>query len=272
MNPFQNGTHIMGIVNVTPDSFSDGGQFNDTDRAINHALQLINEGADIIDIGGESTRPNADVISTDEELSRVIPVIEKLAGETKWISIDTRRAIVMDEAMRAGATMINDVSALEDDPDSLSIAAKYDCPICLMHKKGMPQTMQDNPNYDDVVDEVFNYLQSRIEACLNAGIAKDRLIADVGIGFGKTVTHNIALLKNISKFYDLNVPVLLGASRKSFIEKIMSAETPANQRLGGSLATVMWGLEKDVQIVRVHDVAETKQAMTVYNAIANASL
>jgi len=253
-NPFINGTHIMGIVNVTPDSFSDGGQFNNTDRAVSHSLELIEQGADIIDIGGESTRPGA------------------LAGKTKWISIDTRHADVMDAALSAGATMINDVSALEDDPRSLSIAAKYDCPICLMHKKGMPDRMQQNPSYNDVVREVYDYLQSRIDACVNAGISKDRLIVDVGIGFGKNLDHNLALIKNISKFHDLNVPILMGASRKSFIEKIMNENTPAAERIGGSLATAMWGLQCNVQMFRVHDVAQTVQAIKIYQSIASASL
>ena len=270
-NPFINGTHIMGIVNVTPDSFSDGGDHDTTDAAVHHAKQLVTQGADIIDIGGESTRPGANPVSIDEELSRVLPVIKQLKGNAQWISIDTRHAVVMEAAIRAGANFINDVSALEDDANSLSIAAKYDVPICLMHKKGLPKTMQDNVRYDDVVEEVYAYLENRIQLCMSSGIAKDRLVVDPGIGFGKNRDHNLALIKSIDRFHALNVPVLLGASRKSFIEHVMGTETRPKDRLGGSLAVALYALQKNVQIVRVHDVLETRQALQVTRAVESVS-
>lgn len=265
----ENHPLIMGIVNVTPDSFSDGGQFDTTEKAIAQGLRLIEEGADILDIGGESTRPNSQSISIDEELRRVLPVIEGLKNKGALLSIDTRNAITMSEALRAGAGMVNDVTALTWDKDALSVVAHSDCRVCLMHMQGTPQTMQANPTYNDVVEDVFNYLAERIRVCVENGIAKERIIADVGIGFGKTREHNIALFQNLSRFHDLGVDILLGASRKSFIEKICERPVLPMDRLAGSLAAVASACGHHIQMVRVHDVAETRQFIDVYGCITS---
>lgn len=258
---------IMGIVNVTPDSFSDGGEYASTDAAIAHGLQLIVEGADILDIGGESTRPTSIVISPDEEQSRILPVIEGLKNAGALISVDTRNAATMRAAIKAGAGLINDISALTHDADSLNAVRESDCRICLMHMQGIPQTMQVNPQYGDVVQDVYHYLDERIQVCVAAGIAKERLMIDVGIGFGKTLNHTIALLQNINKFHDLGVDILLGVSRKSFIEKICERDIPAQDRLAGSLAALSTSCHDNVQIVRVHDVAATRQFLDVVLAM-----
>lgn len=255
---------LMGIVNVTPDSFSDGGNFLDPDRAIAHGLNLLKDGATILDIGGESTRPGSAGIDTAEEIRRVVPVITALSKHAT-VSIDTYRPETMAAALEAGASFINDITALEN-PESLHIAAAAKVPVCLMHMQGTPRTMQQNPVYSDVVEDVYAYLSKRIGACLSAGIAKDDIIIDVGIGFGKTLDHNLALLKNLTRFKSLGVKLLLGTSRKSFIEKICP-DTPATDRLPGSLATAIWGMEHNTDIIRVHDVAETKQALAVWDAI-----
>lgn len=270
MIDFRKGPLLMGIVNVTPDSFSDGGEFYDADQAVQHGLKLIEEGADILDIGGESTRPNAQSVSALEEQNRVLPVIEglKKAGVTVPISLDTRNVETMQKGIEAGADIINDISALTHDPKSLDVVLKAQIPVVLMHMKGTPQTMQDKPEYDDVVEEVFDFLEARIRVCIDAGIKLDNIIADVGIGFGKTLGDNLRLLKNLNRFHDLGVPLLLGVSRKSFIEKICP-DTPADQRLAGSIAAALQGVEQDVQIVRVHDVKETHQAFGVWNSIQN---
>jgi len=261
----------MGVVNVTPDSFSDGGEFYDPEMAVQHGLKLIEEGADILDIGGESTRPNAEIVSPIEEQNRVLPVIKGLrqAGVDVPISLDTRNADTMQKGIEAGADIINDVSALTHDVESLNVVSKEQIPVMLMHMKGKPKTMQNKPEYDDVVQEVFDYLKARIEACVGAGIKRDHIIADVGIGFGKTLDDNLTLLKNLNRFHDLGVPLLLGTSRKSFIEKICT-DTPADQRLGGSIASALRGLEQGVQIFRVHDVKQTRQAFEVYEAMKQA--
>jgi dihydropteroate synthase len=260
---------IMGIVNVTPDSFSDGGHFLDPETAIAHGLQLLKEGASILDIGGESTRPGAEEISTAEEIRRVIPVITELRKHTDRISIDSYRPATLEAALSAGATMINDITALTD-PDNLSIAAAAQVPVCLMHMQGTPKTMQASPAYHDVVADIFEYLRNRIEVCLTAGIKQNNIIVDVGIGFGKTLEHNITLLKNLERFHDLNVKLLLGVSRKSFIGKICP-EAGTDQRLPGSLAGALRGYEAGAQIVRVHDVAATRQAFAVWDKIRPAS-
>jgi len=259
---------IMGIVNVTPDSFSDGGQFESTDAAIQHGLQCIVEGADILDIGGESTRPASVIISPDEEQRRILPVIEGLKNAGALISVDTRNASTMRAAVQAGAGMVNDISALTHDVDSMDVVRGSDCRICLMHMQGTPQTMQTKPQYDDVVTEVYDYLAGRISACEAQGISKDRLMIDVGIGFGKTVGHNIALFQSLSLFHELGVDVLLGASRKRFIEAICGESIPADQRLAGSLAAVARGCQSHAQVVRVHDVFETRQFIDVYCAVS----
>jgi dihydropteroate synthase len=264
----ENRPLIMGVVNVTPDSFSDGGQFDTTDKAIAQGLRLIVEGADIIDIGGESTRPNAPIISPSDEQRRIMPVIEALKNAGALVSVDTRNATTMKLALDAGAGLVNDVTALTYDKDALSVVANSDCRVCLMHMQGTPQTMQMNPTYDDVVKEVYDYLDDRIRVCIEAGIEKDRLIVDVGIGFGKTIQHNIALFQNLARFHDLGVDVLLGASRKSFIEKICDRPIPPHERLAGSLAGIAVACHAEIDVVRVHDVAETRQFIEVYTALS----
>lgn len=261
---------IMGVVNVTPDSFSDGGQFLNAQAAIDHALRLEDEGALILDIGGESTRPNADPVPIDQELKRVIPVIEGLAGRVEArISIDTRNSKVMSEAHQAGADIINDVSALGHDPESLQVAAASGLPIILMHARGSPQVMQDNPVYENVLLDIFDYLEQRIELCESAGIERSRLVVDPGIGFGKTPEHNLALIRGLSLFHGLGVPLLVGASRKSFIGAV-TGEGEAQKRFPGSLAAALAAVQQGVQIIRVHDVAETAQAFKLWRAIESA--
>jgi dihydropteroate synthase len=268
----ENRPLIMGVVNVTPDSFSDGGQYDTAEKAIVHGLKLIEEGADILDIGGESTRPNAPAISPEDEQKRIIPVIEALRNSGALISVDTRNAFTMREALKVGAGMVNDVTALNWDKDALSVVANSDCRVCLMHMQGNPQTMQMNPTYQDVVREVYEYLDDRIRVCKQAGIAKERLIVDVGIGFGKTLNHNIELLKNLSRFHDLGVEVLLGTSRKSFVEKICERPIPPQHRLAGSLATIAKACNANINYVRVHDVADTRQFIDVYTALGVSAL
>jgi dihydropteroate synthase len=257
---------IMGIINVTPDSFSDGGLHASTQTAIEHGLKLAAEGADILDIGGESTRPGADYVPVEDELARVLPVIEGLRPRTDvLISIDTRKAEVMRRAAGAGADILNDVSALTHDPQALEVAAASGLPVILMHAQGDPRTMNDDPQYDDVVLDVFDYLESRIGACEAAGIAKSKLIADPGIGFGKHLHHNVAVMAALSLYHALGVPVLLGASRKKLIDHISDAPNPRD-RVPGSIAAALVGLAQGVQIVRVHDVAATRQAISVWRA------
>ena len=257
---------ILGIVNVTPDSFSDGGHFLGLEAAIAHGRKLAADGADFLDIGGESTRPGAAPVTIEEEIGRVVPVIRALAADGLRLSIDTRHSAVMRAALDAGAIIINDISALEGDPDSMAVAAASNASIVLMHMQGQPATMQQAPHYDDAPREVHDYLAGRIKACLKAGLAKDRLCVDPGIGFGKALGHNLDILSHLDVFQDLGVPVLLGVSRKSVIGA-MSRGEPADRRLGGSIAAALAGLEKGVQILRVHDVAETVQAVAVWHAI-----
>lgn len=268
MIDFTKGPLIMGVVNATPDSFSDGGQFLDPDKAIAHAIQLEKEGADILDIGGESTRPEAKPVTIEEEQDRVLPVVEglKKAGVKALISVDTRHADTMQKVIDKGADIINDISALDHDSESLDIIKKARIPVILMHMQGTPETMQDKPDYGNVVQEVFDYLKKRVKICTDAGLDQKQIICDPGIGFGKTLEDNLNILKNLKKFQELNCPILLGTSRKSFIEKICP-DTPAEDRLAGSLASVLWGLEQGVQIFRVHDVVETRQAFVVWEAI-----
>lgn len=260
---------IMGIVNVTPDSFSDGGSFLATDAAVSHGSQLAKQGADILDIGGESTRPNAESVSIDEELRRVLPVITGLKDCGKLISIDTRHAAVMEKAIEAGAGMINDVAALQDD-GALRLAAQAGVPVCLMHMQGDPQTMQNAPRYDNVLDEIKSFLSNRIDLFLQSGGQERNVVIDPGIGFGKALEHNLLILNNTSYFKALGFPVLIGLSRKSFIEHIDNGAAP-DHRLGGSLAGAISCAVQGVDILRVHDVQETVQALSVYNAIDNAA-
>ncbi len=266
-NPFISGTHIMGIVNVTNDSFSDGGEFYDHNQAITHAHQLIKGGADIIDIGGESTRPNAEMVSIEQELERVIPVIEGLRGKAGYISIDTRNAQTMRVALESGANFVNDVSGLSYDPDAISVLADYDVPVCIMHMKGTPKNMQDAPHYDDVVDEICAFFEGTLERCAKHGVDSSRLIFDPGIGFGKALDHNILILQNINRFKAFGCPVLIGASRKSFIGAL-SGESDPKMRLAGSLSVAIHAMQKGADILRVHDVRDTHQALTVYRNIA----
>jgi dihydropteroate synthase len=256
---------LMGIVNVTPDSFSDGGLYDTTEEAMAHAAGLAQEGAAIIDIGGESTRPGSDTVEADDELARVVPVIEGLAGLGAAISIDTRKASVARAAAEAGAKIFNDVSALTYDPASLAVAAETGMGVVLMHAQGEPKTMQDNPAYDDVVLEVFDYLEGRIEAARGAGIDASRIAADPGIGFGKTLAHNLALLANLSLFHQLGVPLLVGASRKRFIGGLGQEREPRT-REPGSQAAAIAAAAQGAQILRVHDVAGTRQALGVWRA------
>lgn len=260
---------IMGIVNVTPDSFSDGGEWLAPDTAIAHATKLVASGADFIDVGGESTRPGSDPVSTEEELRRVLPVLQGLVKLGRPVSIDTRKPAVMREAVKAGAAILNDVSALTFANDSLATAASLGKPVVLMHSKGEPKTMQDDPTYADVVIEVYNYLEDRLEAAVAAGLSHNALIADPGIGFGKTVAHNAALLRSMSIFHGLGVPLLAGVSRKSFFHKLTGMGDP-KARDAASIAAVFDSVSLGVQIVRVHDVAATRDALAVWNALRGA--
>ncbi len=256
----------MGILNVTPDSFSDGGAFVCTETALEHARRMLHEGADIIDIGGESTRPGAHPVSEQEELDRVIPVIQALAAELPVpISVDTSKAAVMREAVAAGAAMINDVLALQS-PGALQAAAAAQVPVCLMHMQGKPRSMQRNPVYQDVAGEVRSFLESRVQACQEAGIPRRRLLLDPGFGFGKSLAHNLFLLKNLHFFAAIGLPLLVGVSRKSMIGSLLG-NVPVDQRLYGSLAAAVMALERGAAILRVHDVRPTVDAVRVATAV-----
>ena len=260
---------IMGVVNVTPDSFSDGGDHFATMAAAAHGKRLLNDGAQIIDVGGESTRPGADIVSEEEEKERILPVISALKKQgIPVISIDTRNAETMRAAIDAGANFINDISGLLHDEQSVSVVAQSGLPVCIMHMQGVPQTMQNRPVYGNVLDDVMAFFEERLEFCESNGIAQNRVILDPGIGFGKTLAHNLKIIKNLKEFKHFGCPILLGVSRKSFIGAISGEEIPKN-RLAGSLAAAIYGLEAGVQIFRVHDVKETKQAFDVYRAIRN---
>ena len=262
---------LMGIVNVTPDSFSDGGQFFDPAAAINHALDLIREGADIIDVGGESTRPKAAPVSESEELRRVLPVIEGLAGQVKIpISIDTMKPTVARAALSAGASIVNDVAANRSDTDMWRAVAEASAGYIAMHMQGTPQTMQSAPAYQDVVSEVGEFFRERLASLELAGVPQDQVALDVGIGFGKTVDHNLQLLAQLDSFTRLHRPLLLGVSRKSFIPKV-SGDSDGADRLAGSLACACWGIRHGVNIVRTHDVAATRQALRVTEAISTST-
>jgi dihydropteroate synthase len=263
---FSGGTLVMGVLNVTPDSFSDGGQFFDTDKAIEHGLQMAANGAAIIDIGAESTRPGAEPVSADEQVKRVIPVIEAIAKKIDMpISIDTYNVKVAKAALDAGAAMINDITALADERMG-QLAAGHKVPIVLMHMQGTPQTMQIEPKYDDVVGKVLDFLLDRAKKAQSFGIDESGIFIDPGIGFGKTLEHNLLLLRNIDRFVATGYHVLVGASRKSFIGKITGKENPAD-RIFGTAATVALCAAAGVSIVRVHDVAEMVDVIKVTNAI-----
>jgi dihydropteroate synthase len=259
---------IMGIVNVTPDSFSGGGRFLDHDAALAHARRLIAEGADILDIGGESTRPGAAPVSEAEEMARTVPLIAALRAESAIpISIDTMKPAVARAAVRAGATLWNDVSALTWSPDSPAVAADLGCEVVLMHMKGEPRTMQADPRYDDVVREVGDYLLGRADVAIAAGVPRERIWLDPGIGFGKTMAHNLALLRRLDELAAPGFPILYGASRKSSLVRIDPSATDPDDRLGGSIAFALAAARAGAAMVRVHDVRETRQALAVQAAI-----
>jgi dihydropteroate synthase len=251
----------MGVVNVTPDSFSDGGRFLDTQAAVSHARRLAAEGADIVDIGGESSRPGAAPVSEQEELRRVLPVLEKISD--LCVSVDTRRPAVMKPLLAAGASMINDVQALSE-PYALEAVAATGCGVCLMHMKGVPATMQREPRYDDVVAEVKTFLRGAVRKARFAGIGADRIVVDPGFGFGKTPEHNLQLLRRLGEFEDLEVPLMAGLSRKSTVGKLTGR--PVEERLAGSLAMALLALVGGAKILRVHDVKETRDVIGVWQA------
>jgi dihydropteroate synthase len=273
MNPFLEAlvqpsrTLVMGVINATPDSFSDGGQFLSVDAALAHARRLIAQRADILDIGGESTRPGSDPVESDEELARVLPLIEAIRRESSIaISIDTRKPEVARAAVAAGANCWNDVSALTFTPESMATAVALDVPVVLMHAQGDPKTMQQDPQYRDVTGEVLNFLVGRIGQAIQAGMKLSNIIVDPGIGFGKTLAHNLTLLRDMPRFVALGRPVLVGASRKRFIAALDQGAA-VEDRLGGSIAAALYAAQQGAQILRVHDVAETRQALTVQRAL-----
>ena len=262
---------VMGIVNVTPDSFSDGGQFADPASAALAGARMAGEGAAIIDVGGESTRPGAATVWEGDEIERIVPVIEQLAGSGTAVSADTRKADVMTAALKAGAQMINDVSALTYDDRSAVVVAGAGAPVVLMHHQGDPATMQQDPRYDDVLVEIYLWLEQRIAAAVEAGIDRAKILVDPGFGFGKNVAHNLELMNGLALFHGLGCPLVLGASRKRTIGAL-SNEAPADQRLAGSLAFALKAVEQGAQIVRVHDVPETVQALKVWRGMRDQAL
>jgi dihydropteroate synthase len=257
---------VMGIVNVTPDSFSDGGDRLDPEKAIADGLAMWEAGATLLDVGGESTRPGAEPVSEAEEAARVVPVIRGLSEAGARVSVDTRHAAVMRAAIEVGAAVVNDVTALEGDPDSLAVVAEAGVAVVLMHMQGDPRSMQKAPMYNNVTLDVFDYLEKRVTACVDAGISQDSIAVDVGIGFGKSIQHNLELIDRLSIFHSFGLPVLLGLSRKSFIAKLSHGEAP-KERLAGSLAGIAAGLLRGVQIYRVHDVPETLQMIALWRAV-----
>ena len=259
----------MGIVNVTPDSFSDGGEAFAPQAAIARGFELSEQGADILDIGGESTRPGAEPVSAEEQINRIVPVIEALAAKGLIISADTRNAAVMAAAIDAGAAIINDISALTDDPAALDVVSQSQASVVMMHMQGDPQSMQSAPTYDNVTQDVFEYLSQRIEILEARGVKKSRMAIDPGIGFGKTLEHNLVLLNQTNLFCELGCAVLIGVSRKNFIAKLGNDELP-KKRLPGSLSAGLAAIAKGANILRVHDVAETVQAITIWQNIQNA--
>lgn len=256
---------VMGILNVTPDSFSDGGQFNNLNKAYDHAAQMVEDGAAFVDIGGESTRPGADSISTQEELDRVLPVIEKISRNLDvTISLDTSNATVMREGAKLGAGLINDVRAL-DREGALQAAVDTELAVCIMHRQGEPQTMQQNPQYDDVVQDVTAYLEAKLQACIDAGIEREKLVIDPGFGFGKNLDHNLTLMAKLASLQTLERPMLIGVSRKRMIAGVLNK--PVDDRLYGSLALAVVSAMQGAKILRVHDVAPTVDALKMTHAV-----
>ena len=262
---------VMGIINATPDSFSDGGQFADAAGAAEAGSRMAAEGAAIVDVGGESTRPGARTIWEGDEIERIVPVIRQLAAGGTAVSVDTRKADVMTVAVQAGARMINEVSALTYDARTAEVAASLDVPVVLMHHQGDPQTMQDDPRYEDVLVEVYFWLEERIAAVVEAGIPRERILVDPGFGFGKNVGHNLELMNGLALFHSLGCPIVVGASRKRTIGAL-SGEAPPDKRLGGSIALAMKAAEQGVQLVRVHDVFETVQALRIWRGLRDQAL
>jgi dihydropteroate synthase len=256
---------LMGIVNVTPDSFSDGGAFLAPDRAVAHARELVAAGADLLDIGGESTRPGARGVSAEEELARVAPVLSGLRDAAVPVSIDTSKAPVAEAALDAGVEIVNDVTALRSDPSMAALCAERGCIVVLMHMQGTPRTMQEHPTYDDVVDDVKAFLAERVEFAVGEGIAEDRIWVDPGIGFGKTVRHNVELLHRLGELRDLGRPIVLGTSRKRFIGTLTGRDV--DDRLGGTIASNVLAMKAGADVLRVHDVAEVRQAILVAEAV-----
>lgn len=262
-----NKTLVMGILNVTPDSFSDGNEYVDKDVAVGRAMEMVEDGADIIDIGGESSRPNAKSVSLDEELKRVIPVVEELSKRNIVVSVDTTKAEVARQAIEAGAEIINDISAMTVDEDMANVVSTSGVGVVLMHMRGTPQTMQSDTSYGDIVEEVSSYLEERLKFALSMGIERDKIALDPGIGFGKSVEGNLKLIKNLKEFSKLGCPVMLGASRKSFIGSVTDLDI--SERLNPSVASAVVGVLNGASIVRVHDVRESKEAVSIANAIKN---
>lgn len=259
----------MGIVNITPDSFSDGGDFLNPDKAFAHACKMVEEGADILDLGGESTRPNALPVTLEEEQNRVLPVLNKIRNHYPDlpISVDTRNPQIMAKAMQLGATMLNDVSGFRSS-DALSVVQEFTPHICIMHMQGDPQSMQLKPHYNNVIEDILHFLDERVEGCMDCGLVKEKILIDPGIGFGKDENHTHQILHNLERFGLLGCYTLLGASRKSFIPKLLRRDIDTQARLPGSLATVLWGLQKGVKVFRVHDVAQTKQALDLWQLMS----
>lgn len=264
---FSKRTYIMGILNVTPDSFSNGGLFFDKEKAVEHALRMEEEGADIIDVGGESTRPGSEPVSIDEEMRRILPVIEMLTKRLRIpISIDTYKAEIAKRALDAGASLINDISGLRFDPKMPEVVARYKVPVVIMHIKGTPRDMQINPTYTALIPEITDYLKEGIDIAIAAGVSPDKIIIDPGIGFGKTVEHNLEILRRLSEFTSLEKPILIGPSRKSFIGKILG-DLPTTERLEGTASAVAIGILNGANIIRVHDVRAMCRVAKIADAI-----
>lgn len=263
---------IMGILNVTPDSFSDGGKYFSADLAVKHGIQMIEDGADIIDIGGESTRPGAELVAQDEELRRIIPVIKELHKRMPavTISVDTYKSAVAKQALDNGANMVNDISGLTFDQEMLEVVTGYSCPVIIMHIQGTPRNMQNNPQYTDVVKDIYTFFQERIDIAIKAGVKTENIYLDPGIGFGKTVDHNLEIIHRINEFCSLGYPIVLGTSNKSFIGKILGSDSsplPTEQRNEGNLVTYIWSVIKGTNILRVHDVKPVKRVLKMLDAI-----
>jgi dihydropteroate synthase len=267
------GPVVVGILNVTPDSFSDGGNFLDPEAAVEHAASMLDEGADILDVGGESTRPGSDPVPQEEERRRVVPVVERILSERPEavISVDTYRSGTATAALEAGARLINDVTAFRGDPSMASVIKEAACPVILMHMQGEPKTMQKEPHYEDVVREVRDFLAERAEYAVWAGVWPENVIVDPGIGFGKNLEHNLELLRNLDVIVDLGFPVLIGASRKSFIERITGVQEEPKDRVSGTLATTVLAYERGATFFRVHDVRANREALAVAEAVLHTS-